>query len=302
MVDGITFRGEQPPNEPSIVTFDLDGSKTFAEGPNLRTLGPLATSNHYFTAIEQMGFMIDRIQQRGKFIDGIGIATTADVQNGTIINTRRLGRTAWEGSPLVDDVASETGVSADRIVLLHEHEAGLIAEQAARPDEALGLFINIGRTFGGGLYSCDKLRDDPLAPNVEPAELGHHFLRQGAICPCGKRGCIEAFVTSYGLRHSTKLDVDKISPDDRVWNHFKIDLADAMTDTLNRYHDDRGQYIGTVSVFGSLAKKGPDVLASLHGNLLPKLGKNTPEIIRSKHGAKSAIIGVRLAVKRLLAQ
>lgn len=300
-INSVLSQGELGGVQPNIITFDIDGSRTFVEGPNGRTLGPLTTTEKYFDAIEQIGFMVHRFGDNQP-IDGIGISIAASVEENRLIDTKTLGRKDWGDAPLLEDVASETGISADRIVLLNDRVAGAIAEQVARPNVGLGFFVNIGRGFSGGPYSNKKLRDDPAAPHVAPDNPGHYFLRSGAICPCGKHGCIEAFVSNYGVRQSTKIWPDNLPADDRAWKHLKIDLADGVTDTLNRYRDTYGQPVETMSVFGSIAMRGPDVFASLHGNLLPKLGKNTPEIVPARHGLKSAIIGARIATKQLLAQ
>ncbi len=302
MTNGPTFPSELSGAQPNIVTFDIDGGKTYVESSRVDTLPPLETSERYHALVEQVGFMANTVRGSGKFIDGLGITIPVGTENGILTQTRKIRKPDWEGAPFVEDIAQETGVPAERIVLLSEHEAGVIAEQTARPDTELGLFLNVGRSFSGGLYSRENLRENALAPKVLPTELGHHFLRHGAQCPCGKHGCIEAFASTYALRRATKQPINGIPEDDRVWNHFKIDLADAVADTLRRSEVQIGKPVTALSIFGTIAINGPDILPSMRSHLLPKLGKSTPEIIQAQYGIKSAIKGARIAVERLLAQ
>jgi glucokinase len=123
-------------------------------------------------------------------LEGIGIGSPGKVDDeaGTVSGARNLPD--WAGSFDVRGALEEacgTPVSLGNDVQVAtdaEFELG-----AARPYQSvLGVFWGTG--VGGGIVLDGK----PWLGRDAAGEIGHIVIRQGgALCPCGRRGCLEAY-------------------------------------------------------------------------------------------------------------
>jgi glucokinase len=119
---------------------------------------------------------------------GIGSPGDADEKAGTVSSARNLP--GWEGSfalgpTLSKRLGTTVRVGNDvQVATEAEFELG-----AGRPyDSLLGVFWGTG--VGGGLI----LDDRPWLGRGAAGEIGHMVIKRGgARCPCGRRGCMEAY-------------------------------------------------------------------------------------------------------------
>jgi len=119
---------------------------------------------------------------------GVGSPGDVDARTGTVEHARNLSE--WEGAfplaaALSERVGAKVRVGNDvDVATLAEFELG--AGRAAR--SLLGVFWGTG--VGGGIVLDGELwrgRDGA-------GEIGHMVVkRKGARCPCGRRGCMEAY-------------------------------------------------------------------------------------------------------------
>jgi glucokinase len=102
----------------------------------------------------------------------------------------------WEGVPLRDDLQRRFGVP---VVLDNDANAGTLGEWrfgAGRGYDDL-LYVNIGTGIGGGVICGGRLVRG--ARNLA-GEIGHAtVVRNGPLCTCGRRGCLEACASGDAL-------------------------------------------------------------------------------------------------------
>lgn len=130
---------------------------------------------------------------------GVGSPGAVDADAGTVTGAANLP--GWSGSyPL----AAELGeMLATSVVLGNDVTVATEAEfhlGAGRPYQSLiGVFCGTG--VGGGLILDGK----PWLGRGAAGEFGHMVIRRGgARCPCGRRGCVEAYAGRGPMEHSAR--------------------------------------------------------------------------------------------------
>jgi glucokinase len=119
---------------------------------------------------------------------GVGSPGAVDERGGTVSSARNLP--GWEGAfALGDDLAGRLGCPVrvgNDVQVATDAEFHLGA--ARELDSVLGVFWGTG--VGGGLV----LGSEPWLGRGSAGEIGHVVVRRdGARCPCGRRGCMEAY-------------------------------------------------------------------------------------------------------------
>ncbi|MEX0686351.1 MAG: ROK family protein [Balneolales bacterium] len=131
-------------------------------------------------------------------IKGIGIgAPDANSIDGKIYYASNL---AWTGIiPIVDLIESKTNLP---VTLMNDANAAAIGEKLFGVATAMNDFIAI--TLGTGLGSGIVIHGEiVLGHNSHAGELGHTTaFYNGRICGCGKRGCLESYVSATGIVRS----------------------------------------------------------------------------------------------------
>ncbi len=137
---------------------------------------------------------------------GIGVGSPGDVdeQAGTVANARNLPD--WMGTfalaaELKKDLNTEVHVGNDvQVATQAEFDLG-----AGRPYQSvLGVFWGTG--VGGGLILDGK----PWLGRGGAGEIGHMVVkRNGARCPCGRRGCMEAYAGRAAMEAKARREVAK---------------------------------------------------------------------------------------------
>ena len=137
---------------------------------------------------------------------GVGVGSPGDVDEkaGTVANARNLPD--WQAPfALVDTLAKDLGT---RVLLGNDVQVATDAEfayGAGKPyDSVLGVFWGTG--VGGGLILDGK----PWLGRGGAGEIGHMVVRRGgARCPCGRRGCIEAYAGRAAMEARARREIDK---------------------------------------------------------------------------------------------
>lgn len=125
---------------------------------------------------------------------GVGCAGLIDREKGRLRSSPNLP--AWENSPLKRIAEDILGVYT---IIENDANGAAYGEYrcgACRGCEDL-IFITLGTGVGGGVVSGGR----PITGAANYAgELGHMAITEdGPKCHCGSRGCLEAYVGSYGL-------------------------------------------------------------------------------------------------------
>ncbi len=135
---------------------------------------------------------------------GVGIGSPGTIDDGTVSAAHNL--TGWDGSfRLADVLRDELGatVSVDNDVTVAtdaEFQLG-----AGKPfDSLLGVFWGTG--VGGGII----LNGKPWVGRGAAGEIGHMVVDpDGERCPCGRRGCMEAYAGRGSMEEYVRSRVKK---------------------------------------------------------------------------------------------
>lgn len=139
-------------------------------------------------------------------LDAVGVGSPGDVDpdTGSVANARNLS--GWEGSfqlaaVLSEQVGAEVRVGNDvDVATLAELKLGAGKDAGS----LLGVFWGTG--VGGGLVLDGELwrgRDGA-------GEIGHMVVkRKGARCPCGRRGCMEAYAGRKAMEQRARREVER---------------------------------------------------------------------------------------------
>ena len=137
---------------------------------------------------------------------GVGVGSPGDVDEtkGTVANARNLPD--WLRSyPLADKLSDVLGTPVrlgNDVQVATEAEFDL---GAGKPyDSVLGVFWGTG--VGGGLILDGK----PWLGRGGAGEIGHMVVRlHGAHCPCGRRGCLEAYAGRAAMEARARREQEK---------------------------------------------------------------------------------------------
>ncbi len=128
-------------------------------------------------------------------LKGIGIgAPNANFYNGTIEHAANLD---WKGVlPFTDMIKEHFDIP---VYITNDANAGALGEKIFGGAKEMNdfIFITLGTGLGSGIFSNGKLiyGHDGFA-----GELGHiNAIPNGRTCGCGKKGCLETYVSATGI-------------------------------------------------------------------------------------------------------
>ena len=257
-------------------------------------------SGDYRGTLNAVAGMVDRIEretgQRGSI--GIGIPGTISPQTGLVKNANS---TCLIGRPFDRDISDALG-RAVRIA----NDADCFAMSEAMDGAAAGyrsvFGVILGTGVGGGLVVDGALLD---GPNRISGEWGHNPLPGNddalpPLCYCGRRGCIETYLSGPGLsndhfRHTGKtLDARDIAAADASGD------ADAAA-SLQRYGDRLARalagVINIVDLDAIVLGGGLSNIAGLTETVRPLLvphvfsGSVETKLLTAAHGDSSGVRG-----------
>lgn len=131
---------------------------------------------------------------------GIGAGAPGLVDAGAGV-VRYSNNISWENVPLVKELekyfSCEIRISNDaNCAALGEVKAG------AAKDVSNAILLTLGTGVGGGIILNGKVFE---GSNAGGAELGHtSMILGGEPCTCGRRGCVEAYVSATALIRDAK--------------------------------------------------------------------------------------------------
>jgi glucokinase len=135
---------------------------------------------------------------------GVGSPGIVDASSGTVTSARNLPE--WEGSfllgPALAQALGATVVVGNDVQVATEAEFELGAGRSYH--SLLGVFWGTG--VGGGLILDDK----SWLGRGGAGEIGHIVVKMGgAKCPCGRRGCLEAYAGRVAMEARARKRVKK---------------------------------------------------------------------------------------------
>jgi len=138
---------------------------------------------------------------------GVGSPGTVDASQGTVSSARNLP--GWAGSyPLAKQLRKALGAP---VALGNDVQVATDAEAALGAGRGYGSMLGVfwGTGVGGGLVLDGK----PWLGRGGAGEIGHVVVKvDGAQCPCGRRGCMEAYAGRNALEATARELHDKGEP------------------------------------------------------------------------------------------
>ena len=195
---------------------DLGGTKIQAivVGPDHAVLGearrPTPTSGGPEAVVRELAATLREAAVKAKVdasaLAGVGIGTpgAVDPVAGTVASAKNLP--GFDGAvPLAALLGRELGL---RVALGNDVGVALDAEAQLGAGRALRSFVGVwwGTGIGGGVV-IDGTR---WLGRSAAGELGHMVVKVGgAKCPCGRRGCVEAYAGRRAMEQRARKHADK---------------------------------------------------------------------------------------------
>lgn len=150
---------------------------------------------------------------------GVGLAGIIDAQNGILRHSPYFG---WRNVPLREMLQMQLGVSA---AVDNDVNTLTLTEQWFGMGQGIDNFltVTIGRGVGLGMVINGQLY---RGAHGGSGEFGHTVIDpNGALCDCGKRGCLEALIADPGLIREAKqkLGVQDLTMDELLSRATKGD-------------------------------------------------------------------------------
>jgi glucokinase len=251
---------------------------------------------------------------------GVGSPGSVDEESGTVTSARNLP--GWEGSyPLGPRLAEalETAVRIGNDVQVATNAEATLG--AGRDyDSLLGVFWGTG--VGGGIILGGK----PWVGRGAAAEIGHIVVKRGgARCPCGRRGCMEAYAGRLAMeararklhdkgRKTVLFEVMERKGHDRltssIWEHALRDGDKLAIQLLDRAVKALGAGIASavnvldpeaVIIGGGLGLRfGKPFVKRIEERMMPNVfaDDRPPDIRLAELGDLGGAIGASLLVRR----
>jgi len=144
-------------------------------------------------------------------LKGIGIgAPNANFYNGTIEHAANLD---WKGVlPFTDMIKQHFNIP---VYITNDANAAALGEKIFGGAKEMNdfIFVTLGTGLGSGIFANGKLiyGHDGFA-----GELGHiNAIPNGRACGCGKKGCLETYVSATGIVNNA-IDILKFSKEDSL--------------------------------------------------------------------------------------
>jgi glucokinase len=139
-------------------------------------------------------------------LSGVGVGSPGDADERTGVVSAARNIPGWDGSfPLGETLSTALGT---RVLVGNDVQVATNAEfqlGAGKPyGSILGVFWGTG--VGGGLILDGK----PWLGRGAAGEIGHTVIKRGgARCPCGQRGCLEAYAGRGAMEARARKEIKK---------------------------------------------------------------------------------------------
>jgi predicted NBD/HSP70 family sugar kinase len=194
----------------------------------------------------------------------VAVPGLVEVASRTIVFAPNLG---WADVPIGDELARRLGIAVEveneaNLAALAEHWSGAAREF----DDFLCVFGEVG--VGGGIVVAGKLY---RGAHGFGGEFGHMVVdRDGALCACGGRGCLETIVGQEAIAHAA--GIEPVSGRTRSLTEEIVRRAEAGDARVLQALGDAGRCLGSALVSAvNLLDLEAVVLGGCFGPLAPWL-------------------------------
>lgn len=149
---------------------------------------------------------------------GIGCPGSIDSKKGVCLYSNNLG---WRDFPICSFVSKSTG---REVRVSNDANAAMLGEInfGAAKGFQNAILLTLGTGVGSGLFLNGHLFEGEYCGG---AELGHSVIALGGRdCTCGRKGCLESYISATALIKDTKEAMGK-NPQSQLWKIVKGDLG-----------------------------------------------------------------------------
>lgn len=246
--------------------------------------------------------ILDMLEEKKIGIDqcigvGAGVAGTVQLEEGAVIYSNNIG---WERVPAAEILA---GLLPVPVQVANNADCAALGEAAAGAAKNYQdvLMLTVGRGVGSGIILDGKIFG---GGRTGSGELGHMVIAEnGRTCTCGRKGCLEAYVSGSAVRRETR---EKLGKEMELEELFA--LAESGNPEAQAVTEDYLRKLGigltnltnifrpqAIILGGSLAEAGKSFLRPLRAMVERDCfgGKRTeaPEIEVAALGRRAGVIG-----------
>lgn len=184
---------------------------------------PTRTDCSYQETIREIGEHVTRLMEDQKIpLDncvgvGVGIPGTIDKAEGIVRYSNNIG---WENVPFADELKKYLQVP---IRIANDADCAALGEvvKGAARNYSDVVLLTLGTGVGGGIVLDGNIYEGKL---VGGSELGHTVICvDGEPCTCGRKGCLEAYVSATALVRDTRRKM-QINMDSLLWKLCNNDI------------------------------------------------------------------------------
>lgn len=243
---------------------------------------------------------------------GVGAPGTIDKNNGVVVYSNNI---CWENVPLAKELGKYLPIP---IYIGNNADCAALGEAAggAAKDYQDVVMITLGTGVGSGVIMDGNIYEGKLAGG---SELGHSVIvEDGELCTCGRRGCLEAYVSTTALIRDAKQKIEsqpksllgncysengnELTPE-MIFVSAKAGDGDAK-EIIKNYSKKLGTgIVNLVNIFrpqlillgGEISEQGEQFLGSVRRELKETSFGGTkgeiPELALASLGSKAGMIG-----------
>lgn len=206
-------------------------------------------------------------------VDRAGVLTVSGALNG------------WIGKNLKNDVADALGIPHERSGAMNDVEAIACSQRSVNSENGrhvAGYAATLSSGFGGARYHQE---------GVESDEPGHEYLKDGADCPCGQHGHVEAHISGKGvlLNHHVAMKDWLKSAENAAT--LVTDISDAVVALIERHRNRDDFEPEEIKWTGGVALNQPFVMQRVLGRMKEKLDGQVPSFGRIDMGDQAGLHG-----------
>ena len=242
---------------------------------------------------------------------GIGAPGVVDRENARLMHCCNI---PYKNAPVGDLLREKLNAP---VYVENDANCAAVGEFYAAQDANNFIFVTLGTGVGGGIIINGKLF---IGSNGAGGELGHMITHaDGRQCPCGLKGCWEAYASTSALIRLTEENRDKIEvlknggrvsrktafdearKGDKgailVRDEWIREISYGLFNIVNIFQPDQ------IVIGGAISKEGEALLKPLRDIIAEKCytaeDKKTPAIVASRLGDNAGIIGAAFLHKNL---
>ncbi len=204
------LRTSIPPKPVCRIGIDLGGTfiKVGVIDPNNRIIGrsewPTEAEKTWEQVVDNMVHAVEAaLTDAARTLEdcevvGVGCPGIIDAESGTVVYASNL---RWNDVPLEETLRQRFGLP---VHISNDANCAALGEVVAGAAHGCknAVMLTLGTGLGSGIILNGKIFEGG-GPGA--TELGHTMLRQdGELCGCGRRGCLEAYVSATALTREAK--------------------------------------------------------------------------------------------------